>query len=99
MNIQNMLKQAKKIQADLEKKKTEIDQTIFKAKYSYVEVEATGKKEILRIKIDEAFEIEKEDREMLADMIMVAVNNVLSQIDKEINNKIGKLGGSVPGLF
>lgn len=99
MNIQNMLKQAKKIQADLEKKKTEIDQTIFKAKYSYVEVEATGKKEILRIKIDEAFEMEKEDREMLADMIMVAVNNVLSQIDKEINNKIGKLGGSVPGLF
>ncbi|MDD3821640.1 MAG: YbaB/EbfC family nucleoid-associated protein [Bacilli bacterium] len=99
MNIQNMLKQAKKIQADLEKKKTEIDQTIFKAKYSYVEVEANGKKEILRIKIDEAFEMEKEDREMLADMIMVAVNNVLSQIDKEINNKIGKLGGSVPGLF
>ena len=51
-----------------------------------------GNKEVLSVKI-EAENIDKEDIEMLEDMIVLAVNENIKQIDKEMENKLGKFGG------
>jgi DNA-binding YbaB/EbfC family protein len=98
MNIQAMMKQAQKLQKDMLNAKEEIDKTIFEAKSSFVTVKANGKREILNIKID-MDSIEKADIEMLEDMIQVAINDVMKQIEKETENKMGRYTQGMPGLF
>lgn len=98
MDIQNMLRQAQKIQQDMLKIKKEIEEKIFPGKYSNIEVEVNGKKELVRVKIDRNFNLEKDDFEMLEDMIVVAVNDAMKKVDKEIEEKMGKFG-NIPGLF
>jgi len=98
MNIQAMMKQAQKLQKDMLTAKTEIDKTVFEAKSSFVSIKANGKREILNVKVD-IDSIEKEDIEMLEDMIQVAINDVMKQIEKETENKMGKYTQGMPGLF
>ena len=98
MNIQAMMKQAQKLQKDMMIAKEEIDKTIFEAKSSFVSIKANGKREILNVKID-IDTIEKEDIEMLEDLIQVATNDVMKQIEKETENKMGKYTQGMPGLF
>jgi len=98
MNIQAMMKQAQKLQKDMMIAKEEIDKTIFEAKTSFVSIKANGKREILNVKID-IDAIEKEDIEMLEDLIQVATNDVMKQIEKETENKMGKYTQGMPGLF
>ena len=40
-----------------------------------------------------------DDKEMLEDMIMLAVNDAITQIDKETEEKMGKYTQGLPGLF
>lgn len=98
MNIQAMMKQAQKIQNDMLKEKKEIDEKTFEGKSSLVTVKVKGTKEIVDVKID-AETLEKEDIEMLQDMILVAVNEANRQIDEETEQKMGKYTKGMPGLF
>lgn len=98
MNIQAMMKQAQKLQKDMMNAKEEIDKTEFTASSSFVKVRANGKREILEVKIDSE-SLEKEDIEMLEDMILVAVNDIMKQIEKETEKKLGKYTQGMPGLF
>lgn len=98
MNLQAMMNQAKKLQADMLSEKEKIDNSIFIGKSSVVEVKLNGKKEVLEVKILEE-SMEKDDIEMLQDMIMVAMNDAMKQIDKETENKMGKYTQGLPGLF
>lgn len=97
MNIQAMMKQAQKLQKDMMKTKEEIDKKTFEGKSSFVTVTASGDKKILSVKIEE--DISNEDKEMLEDMILLAVNDVLSKIDKETEEKMGAYTQGIPGLF
>ena len=98
MNIQAMMKQAQKMQKDMMNAKEEIDKTVFTAKSSFVTVEVMGNKEIKSIKIDSEG-LEKDEMEILEDMILVAVNDAMKQIDKETEKKLGKYTQGMPGLF
>lgn len=98
MNIQAMMKQAQKIQKDMLAAKEEINNTTFKGKSSFVTVKVKGSKEIETINIDTE-SIEKEDIEMLEDMLVVAINDAMKQIDKETDKKMGKFTQGMPGLF
>ena len=98
MNIQAMMKQAQKLQKDMMKAKEEIDNTVFTGKSSFVTVEVKGTKEVQKIKID-AEQIDKDDIEMLEDMIQVAINDANKQIDEETERKMGKYTKGMPGLF
>ncbi len=98
MNIQAMMKQAQKLQKDMMNAKAEIDKTEFEATSSFVKVRANGKREILEVKITNE-SLEKEDLEMLEDMILIAVNDVMKQIEKETENKLGRYTQGMPGLF
>ena len=92
MNMQAMMQQAQKLQRDMLKAKDEVEGKTFTSKQSLVEVVMKGNKEVLSVKI-EAENLDKEDIEMLEDMIVLAVNENIKQIDKEMENKLGKLGG------
>ena len=98
MNIQAMMKQAQKLQSDMMKVKDEIDNTEFSAVNGLVTVKMNGKKEILDVKIEKDEDFSLDDVEMLQDMIKIAVNDGMKQIDKVTEEKMGRFS-SIPGLF
>ena len=98
MNIQAMMKQAQKLQKDMLSAKEEINNTTFEGKSSFVTVKVKGTKEVENIKID-ADIIEKDDIEMLEDMLLVAINDAMKQIDDMTEKKLGKFTQGMPGLF
>lgn len=98
MNIQAMMKQAQKLQKEMTETKSKIDGMEFTGKSSVVAVTVNGKKEITKVKID-SNQFDGDDIEMLEDMIMIAVNDAMKQVDQEIENKMGKYTQGMPGLF
>ena len=96
MNMQNLMAQAQKMQRDMQKKKEEIDNTLFTGTSELVEVVLNGKKEMVSIKIKEGIDLE--DLEILEDMIVLASKDATSKVDKEIEAKMGALS-SLGGLF
>lgn len=97
MNMQAMMQQAQKIQKDMMKAKKEIEEKTYIDTESFVTVEMKGTKEIKKVSID-MDSLEKEDIEMLEDLICVAVNNNIKKIDKETESKIGRFSG-ISGLL
>ena len=97
MNIQALMKQAQSLQKDMMKAKEEIDNTLFTGSNSFVTVKVNGKKKVLDIKID-TDSFDKDDIEMLQDILMVALNNAFSEVDKVTEQKMSKYA-NIPGLF
>ncbi|MBQ6285282.1 MAG: YbaB/EbfC family nucleoid-associated protein [Bacilli bacterium] len=97
MNMQAIMAQARKLQGELEKTTKEIDNTIFNYENDNILVECNGKNEIKKITIKN--EDVLEDREMLEDIVLVAVNNVLEKVKTEKDKKLGKYTNGLGGLF
>lgn|SRR5574344_1967116 len=97
MNMQNLMAQARKLQADVEKITKEIESTVFKYENENILVEANGKNEINKINILNNDILE--DKEILEDTMTVAINNVLDQIKKEKEKKLGKYTNGLGGLM
>ena len=97
MNMQQMMAQAQRMQRELRKAQAELAQKEFKvAKGGAVIVTVLGNKEIKAIEIDnDAFD--PENKEMIQDMIALAINEAMAKIDEEseaINERItGQPGG------
>lgn len=98
MNIQALMKQAQKMQKDMMAAKKEIDDTVFTGKSSFVTVELKGNKEVSKITIDKD-SIENDEIEVLEDMLLIALNDAMKQIDKETEEKMRKYTKGMPGLF
>ncbi len=98
MNIQAMMKQAQKLQSDMMKAKDEIDKMEFSSTNGLVTVKINGKKEIIDVKIENDSDFSSDDLEMLQDMIAIAVNDAMKQVDKVTEEKMGRFS-SIPGLF
>lgn len=99
MNMQAMLKQAQKMQQGLLAAQKEIEAMEFEGKSSIVTVKMDGKKVIKSIKID-SDGLEKDEIEMLEDMLMVAINDAMKQVDKTTEEKMGPYTKGLPaGLF
>ncbi len=97
MNMQAMLKQAQNMQKDMMKIKGEIDNTEFTGESSLVKVTVLGTKKVVDVKID-AESLEKDDIEMLQDMIIVAINDANNKVDETTEKKMAKYN-NIPGLF
>lgn len=97
MNMQQIMQQAQRMQRDITKKKEEIDKMEFLGKSEWVEIVFNGKREIKSFKILKD-EIDGDDKEMLEDMIMLAMKDAFSKIDKESESKLGSYA-SMSGLF
>ena len=98
MNMQAMLKQAQKMQKDMLDAKSEIDNTEFVGESSLVKITMKGTKEVTKVEITADDGLDKEDIEMLEDMIVVAINDANKKIDEVTEKKMSKYG-NIPGLF
>ena len=81
MNMQNLMAQAQKMQRDIQKKKEEIDKTVFEGKSEMVEVQFNGKKEMIAIHFLNK-ELTNDDLEILEDMVVLACKDAIHKIDK-----------------
>lgn len=97
MNMQAMMRQAQKLQNDMLKAKEEIDGMTFKGSNGVVTVLVNGKKEVLNIEIKND-DFSDDDLEMIQDMLVIAINDAMKQVDKVTDEKMGKFA-SIPGLF
>lgn len=95
MNIQALMKQAQSLQKDMVKAKEEIDNMTFEGESSFVKVEVKGTKEVVKVTIQD--EISNDDKEMLEDMLVVALNQAFSKVDKTTEQKMGKFSSMLPG--
>ncbi|MCI8460432.1 MAG: YbaB/EbfC family nucleoid-associated protein [Bacilli bacterium] len=98
MNMQAMLKQAQALQKDMMKVKEEIDNTEFVGESSLVKVTLKGSREAVKVEINSDDSLEKDDIEVLEDMLVVAINDANKKIDEMTEKKMGKFG-NIPGLF
>jgi DNA-binding YbaB/EbfC family protein len=98
MNIQAIMKQAQKVQKDIENAKKEIDNMIFASTKGFVKIEMTGNKVVKKVEIDKS-KIDIEDIELLEDMILIAINETIEQIEKETEKRLGKFAQLAPGMF
>lgn len=98
MNIQAMMKQAQQLQKKMLAEKKEIDSKIFEGKSSLVSVTMSGDMNVKSVSIN-MDELSVDDKDMLEDMIMLAVNDAISKINKETESKMGKYTQGIPGLF
>ena len=95
MNMQQMLIQAQKMQRDLTKAQDALKVKEFTADANGgVTITMTGAHEITKLDIDEDL-LNKESKDMLTDMLKVALNNVLGQIEKESDAISDKISGGM----
>ena len=102
-NIGNLMKQAQKMQKDMEKAQQELENKIVEASAGggAISVVATAKKQIKEIIIKPEV-VDPDDVEMLQDLILAAVNEALRKADEISNNEMGKVTGGLggfPGMF
>ncbi len=99
MNMQAIMAQAQKMQRDVMKKKEEVDNKEFIGKSEWVEAVVMGNKTVKEIRIIKEGTIDDEDREVLQDMLVIAINDAMAQIDKEMEKAMGPYGNALNGLF
>ena len=101
-NMNNMIKQAQKMQEDMLRAQEELEEKTITASAGggAVTVEVSGKKQVVAIKISPEA-VDPDDVETLEDLILVAVNEGMRQIEEMSSNAMGKLTGgmNIPGLF
>ena len=99
MNMQAMLRQAQQMQKEMLKSQEEINNTTFVGENGLVKITMKGTKRVEKVEIEKDENFSSDDLEMLEDMIMVATNNALEQIEKKTEAKMGKYTKGIPGLF
>ena len=99
MNMQAMLKQAQNMQKQMLAEQEKINNMSFTGENGLVKITMKGSKRIEKVEIKKEEDFSSDDLEMLEDMIMVAVNDCLGQIDRETEEKMGKYTRGLPGLF
>ena len=98
MNINQLMKEAKKMQADLEKTQEDLAIREFEATTGggAITVKVSGAKQVKEIKIKKDV-VDPDDVEMLEDLILSCVNEALRKVDSAANASLGKY--NIPGLM
>ena len=98
MNINQLMKEAKKMQVDLEKSQGELQAKEFEATAGggAITVKVLGTKQIKEIKIQKDV-VDPDDVEMLEDLILTCVNEALRKVDAAQAQQFGKY--NIPGLM
>ena len=101
MNMQMIMQQAKKMQAQLLKEQEELEKTEYEVTSSLVTVKINGKYEVLSVKINvsDGENLESDDISMLEDMFMVAMNEAVKKVAQDKEKKMGKYGQGLAGLM
>ena len=98
MNINQLMKEAKKMQADMEKSQEELVAKEFDATAGggAIEVKVSGDKLIKEIKIKPEV-VDPDDVEMLQDLILTCVNEAMKKVDSAQAASLGKF--NIPGIM
>lgn len=99
-SMNNLMKQAQRMQHQMEEGQKELETKEFTAKAGggAVEVTVTGKKEITKVKLSEEA-VDPDDIEMLEDLIVAAANEALRQADEANTELMSKMTGGLGGGF
>ena len=101
-NMQAMLRQAQKMQEDMQLKQEELEAREYQvaAGGGVVNVKINGKKEILSVKIDPEV-VDPDDVETLEDLIVAAINEAVKKVESTSAEEMQKITGSlsIPGVF
>ena len=99
-NMNNLMKQAQRMQRQMEEGQKELEVKEFTATAGggAVEVKVNGKKEIVSVKLSEEV-VDPEVIEMLQDLIVAATNEALRQAEEAANALMGKMTGGLGGGF
>ncbi len=98
-NMSNLMKQAQRMQRQMEESQKELEEKTFTAKAGggAVEVTVTGKKEVTAVKLSPEA-VDPDDVEMLEDLILAAINEAMKQADEASNALMGKMTGGMGGF-
>lgn len=101
-NMNQLLKQAQKMQSDMQKMQEELEAKEIETSVGggAVTVKVNGKKEVVDIQIKPEV-VDPDDIEMLQDLVLSAVNEALRSVDDMQSSQMNKLTGgmNIPGLF
>ena len=102
MDMQRLMAQAQQMQKQLSKIEEELDATEYTGNAGgddAVSVRMNGKHEVQEVVISDDL-MDKDSREMLQDMLLVAMNNALQTADEDRNAKMGSVtqGVKIPGM-
>lgn len=99
-NMNNLMKQAQRMQRQMEESQKELETKEFTASTGggAVEVTVSGKKEVISIRLSEDI-VDPEDIETLQDAVVAAVNEALRKADEESAAIMSKMTGGLGGGF
>lgn len=101
LDIQQMMKQAKKLQEELSRQQEELAKKVFKASSGggMVTAKVNGKFELIGLKVDPEV-VDKEEIDMLQDLILAAVNEANRQAQEAAKELMGGMmgGAGMPDL-
>jgi DNA-binding YbaB/EbfC family protein len=99
-NMNNLIKQAQKMQKEMEKNQQELETKEYEASVGggAITVKVSGKKKLISVSINPDV-VDPEDVEMLEDLVMSAVNTAIQMAEEESEKVMGKLTGGMPGMF
>ena len=97
-NMANLMKQAQRMQRQMEESQKELETKEFSAAAGggAVEITVSGKKELIKVKLDKDA-VDPDDVEMLEDLIMAATNEALRKVDEATSSMMGKMTGGLGG--
>lgn len=98
-NINNLMKEAQKMQQRMQDAQKELEQLIVEGKAGDVMVRMNGKHDVLSVKINPS--LLEEDIDMLEDLVAAAVNAAVREVEKRSREKISQLtaGMNIPPEF
>lgn len=97
--MNNMMKQAQRMQKQMEKKTQELEEKEWEASSGggAVTVKISGKKEVVSVKLDPEV-VDPDDIEMLEDLIVAATNQALKSMEDETAEVMGQITGGLGGF-
>ena len=102
MNINALMQQAQKMQQQMAKKQKELEskEYEFESNGGAIKIKMSGSKEMTSLEIDEDL-IDKDEKDMLQDMLMVAINEAIKKIDEDMSESMEGISGGlkIPGMF
>ena len=102
MNINALMQQAQKMQQQMTKKQKELEskEYEFSSNGGAIKIKMLGSKQLISLDIDEDL-LNKDEKEMLQDMLVVAINEAIDKIDEDASKAMESLSGGmrIPGMF
>ncbi|MCH5166805.1 MAG: YbaB/EbfC family nucleoid-associated protein [Erysipelotrichales bacterium] len=99
MNMQALMQQAQRMQKDMEKKQNELKSTEYTGESQLVKVVLMGDKTLKSVNFKNINSLDKEDIEMLQDMIKIAHDDAIKKINADLKAKMGPYAEQLGGLM